>query len=74
MKRRRSSVQSVWPALLRAGLLRGHKTMVYRTKESLTEYEQSGVEYTGEDVVVDDRYVTASRPREFGRAIAGKLV
>lgn len=48
--------------------------MVYRTKESLTEYEQSGVEYTGEDVVVDDRYVTASRPREFGRAIAGKLV
>lgn len=47
-----------------------------RTDESLREYSHAGVEYVGDDVV-DDCFVTASGPgaaREFGPAIAGKLV
>jgi protease I len=62
--------------LARAGLLKHRRATVYKTADSLKEFEKAGAEYTAEDVVVDDRLITASGPHvaaEFGRAIANQL-
>lgn len=62
--------------LARAGLLTGRRATVYKTRESLREYEKAGVKYSKEEVVTDDRFITAVGPNvatEFGEAIARKL-
>lgn len=59
-------------ALARAGLLNGRSATIYKTRDSLDEYLRVGAIYDSRDVVVDDRYVTASGPRvarEFGETI-----
>jgi protease I len=63
-------------ALARAGLLEGRQATIYKTKDSLKEYERAGVKYVNRDVVIDDRFITASGPRaakEFGKAIVEML-
>jgi protease I len=63
--------------LARAGLLRGRAATVYKTKESLAEFEKGQAKYSAEDVVTDGRLVTASGPHvaaQFGQAIVAKLV
>ncbi len=62
--------------LARAGLLEGRQATVYKTEDSLKEFEKAGARYINQDVVIDDRLITASGPhaaREFGQAIARKL-
>jgi protease I len=63
-------------ALARAGLLQGRKATIYKTKDTLREYERAGVKYVSRDIVSDDRFITASGPRvakEFGEAIVETL-
>jgi protease I len=60
----------------RAGLLQGRRATVYKTGDSLKEFEKAGASYSSEDVVIDDRLVTGSGPHvaaEFGQAIVDKL-
>lgn len=62
--------------LARTGLLTGHQATVYKTEESLGEYQKAHVRLSREDVVTDGRYVTAVGPqvaRGFGEAIASRL-
>ena len=58
--------------LAKAGLLEGKQATVYKTDESLKEFEKGGAKYINKDVVTDGRIVTASGPhaaKEFGKAI-----
>lgn len=62
--------------LARAGLLTGRRATVYKTRESLLEFERAGVRPTRDGLVVDGRLVTAVGPhvaRQFGEAIADLL-
>lgn len=62
--------------LSRAGVLKGHCATVYKTPESIREFEQGGVTYTGEPVTVDGHLITGQNPdaaKMFGEAIAEKL-
>lgn len=59
-------------ALARAGVLSGKKATVFRTEDSLRALKQGGASYTGEDVTVDGKLVTASGPHtanDFAQAL-----
>ncbi|MBZ5535903.1 MAG: DJ-1/PfpI/YhbO family deglycase/protease [Acidobacteriia bacterium] len=62
--------------LARAGVLAGHRATVYKTADSMSEFEKGGAVYTGEPVTVDGNLVTGENPdaaRAFGEAIVAKL-
>ena len=62
--------------LARAGVIQGKEATVYRTRESLQEFEKAGARYVAKDVVVSGNVVTAEGPAaatDFGRALARKL-
>lgn len=59
-------------ALAKSGVLAGRKATVYRTEESINAFKEGGAKYTGEDVTVDGKLVTASGPHaanDFARAL-----
>jgi len=63
-------------ALARAGVLAGKKATIFKTEDSLKVLKQGGAKYSGEDVTVDGRVVTACGPEaanEFARALIEKL-
>lgn len=62
--------------LAKAGLLNGKKAAVWEMPESLAAFKENGVEYTGEPVTVDGRFVTANGPdaaAEFAKAVIEKI-
>lgn len=62
--------------LARAGVLKGHRATVYKTPESIREFEKGGATYTGEPVTVDGHLITGQNPdaaKMFGEAIVEKL-
>jgi protease I len=57
-----------------AGILKGKKATVYETEA--TKLKEKGADYTGADVQIDGRIITANGPqsaKEFGAAIAAAL-
>ncbi len=63
-------------ALARAGVLAGRKATVFRSPEDVKSLRDGGARYTGEDVTVDGKLVTASGPEaagDFARAVADAL-
>jgi len=63
-------------ALAKAGVLAGKKATIFKTEESLKVLRQGGAKYTGEDVTVDGRLVTACGPHaanDFGRKLIEML-
>jgi protease I len=63
-------------ALANAGVLDGVRATVYETPESIKALRQGKAEYTGEDVVVDGKFITANGPAtadRFAREILKKI-
>ncbi len=62
--------------LARAGVLKGHRATVYKTPESIKEFDKGGATYTGEPVTIDGSLITGQNPdaaKMFGEAIVEKL-
>ncbi|MDD5542762.1 MAG: DJ-1/PfpI/YhbO family deglycase/protease [Acidobacteriia bacterium] len=62
--------------LARAGVLKGRRATVYKTPESIKEFEKAGATYTGEAVTQDGNVITGENPeaaRKFGEALIEKL-
>jgi protease I len=62
--------------LARAGVLKGHRATVYKTPESIREFEKGGAVYTGEPVTIDGNLVTGENPdaaRRFGEALVERI-
>jgi protease I len=63
-------------ALAKAGVLAGRKATIFKTEDSLQALKDGGASYTGEDVTVEGKLVTASGPQaanEFARALIDLL-
>jgi protease I len=63
-------------SLAAAGLLSGKKATVFKTEDSIQALKDGGATYTGEDVTVDGKLVTASGPHaanEFAKKIIEML-
>ena len=63
--------------LARAGVLSGKEATVFKTIDSLKEYEAAGVLYKQRNIVTSGNIVTADGPaaaREFGRTIVQMLM
>ena len=59
-------------ALARAGILTGRKATIFKTDDSFKALKEGGATYTGEDVTVDGKLVTACGPQaanEFAAAL-----
>jgi protease I len=59
--------------LAKAGLLNGKKATVFNDPESITLLQQAGAKYSGKDVEVDGKIVTANGPtvaKRFGERVA----
>lgn len=62
--------------LARAGVLRGHRATVYKTPETMKEFEKGGAHYSGEAVTVDGNLITGENPdaaQKFAEALVEKL-
>lgn len=62
--------------LARAGVLKGHRATVYKTPESMKEFEKGGATYTGEPVTVDGNLVTGENPdaaKRFGETLVERI-
>lgn len=62
--------------LARAGVLKGHRATVYKTPESLQEFQKGGATYTGEPVTRDGHLITGENPdaaKKFGEALIEQL-
>jgi len=62
--------------LAKAGITKGKKSTVWKSDETLKILKENGVEFVDEDVVIDDKVITANGPkaaRQFGQEIAKKL-
>lgn len=63
--------------LAQAGLLKGAEATVYKTEESMAQFEKHGVKMVYKDVVVSGLIVTANGPaaaRSFGEAFGSLLL
>ena len=62
--------------LAKAGVLSGKKATVFKTPDSVQALKDGGASYTGEDVTVDGKLVTASGPHaanEFAKRLIALL-
>ncbi len=62
--------------LAKAGLLQGKRATVWEMPESVETLAQHGAQYTGDDVTVDGRIVTANGPdaaEAFGKAVVEQV-
>ncbi len=62
--------------LARAGITKGKKSTVWKSEETLQILKESGVNFVDEDVVADEKVITANGPkaaRQFGQEIVKQL-
>ena len=62
--------------LARAGVLSGRRATVFKSQDGIKALRDGGARYTGEDVTVEEKLVTACGPHasgDFGRKLSGML-